>query len=57
MEWIKVKRDNYDIEKGHNLCPKCNKDTLEKLVDDGYDIKERCSNGCFIFNFKTMKYE
>lgn len=65
--WIKYERNKWDIENNGGLCPICNQDNLEILVGeytneegehyDDYTFKERCSGGCYVFNFKTMKRE
>ena len=50
--WKKVERDQFDKERGFNLCPICEKDSCEYLIDldegEETSIKERCKNGCFV---------
>ena len=45
--WKKYKRDKRDKENGYMLCPKCEKDSIERLEDEEYSYAERCSNGCY----------
>jgi len=58
--WEDVERDDYDKKKGYQLCPHCGKDSVEHLIDlDDEDeetvTRERCKNGCYIFDFTIMK--
>jgi hypothetical protein len=54
-EWIKNIRDKRDIRKGWQLCPICKKDTLEVLTDGIHRYQERCSKGCYIYDFDKGK--
>lgn len=56
MKWEKFTTDK-DRKEGFNLCPICKGD-LEVLVDEN-DIghKERCVNGCYVYNYDTGKRE
>ncbi len=58
--WKNIERDEFDKERGFNLCPICEKDSVESLVDlddEGEETitRERCKNGCYIFDFTIMK--
>ncbi|MDQ7818701.1 MAG: hypothetical protein RDU14_16870 [Melioribacteraceae bacterium] len=61
-KWEKVIRDEADKVLNTTLCPVCREDTLERLYkkDDEENelaLKERCSKGCYIYNFETRKRE
>lgn len=56
-KWEKVIRNESEIKEGLGLCPICKKDTLEKLIKEDVAIKERCSEGCFVYNFETKRRE
>jgi len=53
-KWEKLERSKLDIEKGYNLCPKC-KAGLERLVSNDLVIQERCSKGCYVYDFKKKE--
>ena len=60
--WYPVHRDKVDIKNGYNLCPKCKQETCEYYMDWSEEnpdqliqIKERCTQGCFVFDFEKME--
>ena len=56
MRWVKVERDEFDIKEGLSLCPFCKQDTLElKYTDRDEIIQERCSKGCYVYDFVKEK--
>lgn len=60
LKWGKVIRGTSDIRNGYQLCPICKKDTLEILVKTSKSeypdvLQERCSKGCYVFDFKKNK--
>jgi len=39
-------------------CPICKNGDLEILADsEGNSVKERCKNGCYVYNFETERRE
>ena len=55
-EWEKYERDDLDKKKGWMLCPKCEGDTVEYLIDTDDELAphyaERCSEGCYMHYFE-----
>jgi len=45
MKWIK----------SNGKCPICGKESLEILTDDSDVYLERCSNGCYTYDFQEDK--
>jgi len=55
MKWVKLERDKTDIEKGYNLCPICKAELEIQIDSEGLSHKERCSKGCYIYDFDKSK--